>query len=650
MGWQKRGSGRCYDSSTGVGTMIGNMTGKVVGYEVMSKECRKCSYHLAKGCNPPDHICPKNYTGSSKGMEPAAAVAITKQVEKHPGVRMGTLIMDDDTTTLARIRNNVHDVTKWSDTNHTMRNLNNSLYAIAPNHKDLTPDVIAGLKRYFAYAISTNKGCPEKVKKAIENVVPHAFGDHTNCGNWCRFLTDPNYRHKNLPNGDDLHGEDLRAALEIVFKTFANKAETIAPGGSTKEVESMNNLIASKAPKSRHYGASEALKTKVSVAVGQKNVGHTLPCKVNASMGLSPGQVASTLGIKRDKKRRKQREVENSQDFKRKKLEKKAKKKIQNKAKETREGVTYQTGVGLTEVQPSDIEEIPPAVTIDPDITDKDAMNQLIYFDLETSGLACGADILQIAAQTSNDPVQSYNQYVTPTQRIYSTKVTGLKNSGSVLMLHGKPVSSVPIRQALLTFIEWLESTNSNFVLVAHNAPFDARHLIYHLKNEGLLSRFQSICGGFVDTLPLFKTLFPEKDHGQVALVSSVLGTTYEAHNALADVSSLQQLVNRCGAEDRELLNYAFSTKCIIDKMKNNEDAKVNAATFDEMVNAGNMSRYMANKAGASGLRVNHLKMSFDRGGFHGLHGLLSEEDVNGHPRVTKDKPTIRKMCKYFSA
>jgi hypothetical protein len=43
MGWQKRSSGRKYDSRSGVGTMIGEKTGKILGCGVRIKDCRMCT-------------------------------------------------------------------------------------------------------------------------------------------------------------------------------------------------------------------------------------------------------------------------------------------------------------------------------------------------------------------------------------------------------------------------------------------------------------------------------------------------------------------------------------------------------------------------------------------------------------------------------
>ena len=73
MGWQKRGAGRAYDSKSGVGTLIGNRTGKICAFGVRSKDCRMCSYHMSKGDAPPEHDCSENWNGSSKAMEPDVA-------------------------------------------------------------------------------------------------------------------------------------------------------------------------------------------------------------------------------------------------------------------------------------------------------------------------------------------------------------------------------------------------------------------------------------------------------------------------------------------------------------------------------------------------------------------------------------------------
>ena len=181
MGWQKRGSGRAYDSLTGVGTMIGNLTGKIVGFDIRSKDCRVCDVARRKGQPPSSHDCSCNWDGSSKGMEPDAAVSIVQDIERQ-GVDVATLIMDDDATTIARLRKALgHVIEKWSDIGHTKKHLTSALYTMAKTHKPLTADIIKALVRWFSFAMAQNKDDVDGLKKSLQQIVPHEFGDHDLC-------------------------------------------------------------------------------------------------------------------------------------------------------------------------------------------------------------------------------------------------------------------------------------------------------------------------------------------------------------------------------------------------------------------------------------------------------------------------------------
>ena len=68
------------------------------------------------------------------------------------------------------------------------------------------------------YVLSQNKGNPEGILKGCKNIPEHAFGNHEECGSWCGYQNDPeNYRHKTLPHGQDLQGDDLKAELVQVM-------------------------------------------------------------------------------------------------------------------------------------------------------------------------------------------------------------------------------------------------------------------------------------------------------------------------------------------------------------------------------------------------------------------------------------------------
>lgn len=237
--------------------------------------CRTCDAAAKKGDGKvKDHDCRVNWGGSSKGMESSVAVEMLNNI-KDNSFQISTLIGDDDSTTMAMVRQQVeHSVEKWSDTNHAKKSLGSRLYKLQKQEKALTTPVIKYLQKCFAYALCQNKHDPSGVKDAIDSIVPHAFGEHDKCGSWCKFLKNPIAKYSSLPNGVGLHGESLRAELTKVFLVFAQNAKKLAPCGSTLPNESFNNTVASKAPKARHYSGSESLVYRVKAAACQKNIGH----------------------------------------------------------------------------------------------------------------------------------------------------------------------------------------------------------------------------------------------------------------------------------------------------------------------------------------------------------------------------------------
>ena len=78
MGWQKRSSGRRYDSSGGHAFIIGERSKGIIGMVLYSKACQKCDAAEKRREEAEEHECPKNFEGSSKSME---ASAILKMVE-----------------------------------------------------------------------------------------------------------------------------------------------------------------------------------------------------------------------------------------------------------------------------------------------------------------------------------------------------------------------------------------------------------------------------------------------------------------------------------------------------------------------------------------------------------------------------------------
>ncbi len=114
--------------------------------------------------------------------------------------------------------------------------------------------------------------------------------------------------------------------------------------------------------------------------------------------------------------------------------------------------------------------------------------------------------ILQLSA-VCNDKV--FDAYVEPPRKCYihpeASKVTSLRIEKGRLTYRHRPVDTKPMGEVLRQFIGWLRQLRRP-ILMGHNIKcFDNPLLYRDLKKFGCLDEFRDICGGFVDTLELFK-------------------------------------------------------------------------------------------------------------------------------------------------
>ncbi|CAC5366348.1 unnamed protein product [Mytilus coruscus] len=252
-------------AAIGHASMIGSITGKVMDFSLRSRICKVCAYHQQRKETVPAHACSKTWYGSSKGMEPDMAVEMTHNL-KDSGCQIQVLHADNDSTTTSRLKVDFDDLEKKDDQNHVKKGFSKKLYELSKKFKELKhPDDIPYILRCFMYAIKENIGSMENIQLALKRMVLHIFGDHTLCENaeWCTYAKDP-----------------LNLKSEVMEK-YERRANTLQNIGSTQANENFNHIVASKAPKSRSYGASSSLSNRLSASVLQKNEGYTWLSKVN---------------------------------------------------------------------------------------------------------------------------------------------------------------------------------------------------------------------------------------------------------------------------------------------------------------------------------------------------------------------------------
>ena len=113
--------------------MIGCQTSKIIDAVVLSKKCNICSTS-----NPPtQHKCPKNYDGSSKGMEAEGSLRLCKRAWERR-YTIGIIVSDDDSTMRAILKHS-HKDKKEKDNNEIERdNLADPLHISMDPDPDIT--------------------------------------------------------------------------------------------------------------------------------------------------------------------------------------------------------------------------------------------------------------------------------------------------------------------------------------------------------------------------------------------------------------------------------------------------------------------------------------------------------------------------------
>ena len=547
MGWQKRGKG--HNSRTGQAAVMSLSSGKVLDYTTRTKSCRFCDSAKAKGKQPKAHDCRKNHEASSKAMEPAAAVELFNRAPSQ-SVKLSVYTGDDDSITEAHIRQKViYKVEKFSDIIHVKRSLTTRLYNLGQNQKfdncsPLSQKVINYLVKCFSYAIAQNKGNSKGIQAAVKSIVPHAFGDHSNCaGSWGAFQNDPtSYRHKDLPYGKDLCGEKLQSALNNIFNDYCTDAvaEKLAPMTNSQRNEVLNSVIGSKIPKIRFYGGSESNDFRVACGVAQTNLRYGYVSRTLEALNIEPGKFCTKFGETMTSQVLKDKIKKSTLTFKRERANAHRQNCKQTARKETKEGKTYETGIGLnlnimsttlTASALKEIESIVPQYTTRPLAKkvkyDESKCYNFLIFDTETNTTGKSAELCQLSV-TDKSGLHQFSTYILPVQDIdyFASKVNKLKivkiNGERKLQKNIKEVSTLPLKEALSKLLAFVSQSvdraksqtinkNVSTVLLGHNAStFDTPVL---LRNSGsdFRERLEAIDVWFADSLTLLKALIRKK-------------------------------------------------------------------------------------------------------------------------------------------
>ena len=233
----------------------------------------------------------------------------------------------------------------------------------------------------------------------------------------------------------------------------------------------------------------------------------------------------------------------------------------------------------------------------------------------------------------------TFDTYMLPTKAISSgsTAATGLSLKGGKLFHHNIEVEAQMAKDGLKKFIEFVQSFQNPY-LVGHNIRnFDVPVLLNQLEQYGLKDDFESSICGFLDTLQISRLFFKKEEvngsYSQQSLVKSLLNKDYPAHDAVHDVTALQDLFKEkldTGNELNQFIFYISYYTC--------------RNSLQPLVTMKVLSQSLMRKLAEASLGLSHLRIIHKRDSVNGIHSFLKEF------KFCTRSVMISKLVKYFDS
>jgi hypothetical protein len=312
--WDKRGSTRRYDSLSGCAVAFGLRSDLPIGIEAMSSACIKCK----RGIPHDESVCPKNYAGSSKGMEATGAVEIVRRLFANAEDKcfIANLVTDDDSSVRKILTHSYRDLLAagraterecprykngqkkpdhgqlpvehaaiqfLADKGHRVRGYARVIFAEASQSKKYgcgcTKMDAERMKRRLSWTLRLHSGGTYKeFETAVEAVLEHHFNNHEFCGDWCKARegTEEQLKETELRFRCKRRHKDLYDFLEKHHREFMQeeKLRQLYHQYDTNNVEGFNKFLTKFLPKDRTYCQTIENKARSMLAVGLQSIGY----------------------------------------------------------------------------------------------------------------------------------------------------------------------------------------------------------------------------------------------------------------------------------------------------------------------------------------------------------------------------------------
>jgi hypothetical protein len=312
--WDKRGSSRKYNSLSGCSTAFGLRSELPIGIEVMSQVCIKCT----KGIDHDPDICPKNYTGSAKGMEAAGAARIVCRLfaNENDKCYIAHLVTDDDSSVrkilthsyqelIDKLQATIDDWPRYAngakkpdngllpilhaaiaflaDKGHRNRGYSRVIFAEAMKSKKdgcgCTKLDAERMKRRMSWTLRLHShGTFPEFQRAVLAVLEHHFNNHEHCEAWCKAAhgTEEEIREQGLRFRCKVRNKKLYEFLKKHHEKFSEetKLRQLWHRYDTNLVEAFNKFLTKFLPKDKTYCQTIENKARSMVAVGIQSIGY----------------------------------------------------------------------------------------------------------------------------------------------------------------------------------------------------------------------------------------------------------------------------------------------------------------------------------------------------------------------------------------
>ncbi|KAH9637625.1 hypothetical protein HF086_007339 [Spodoptera exigua] len=315
--WSKRSYNTNFSALSGAAAIIGKRFGEVLFIGVKNKYCCICARASNKNIVVEDHVCYKNYSGSSTGMESNLLLEGFKQSISMHNVIYERMVADGDSSTYKKILEGRPypdcTVEKVECKNHIFRNMCKKLKGISTEtkypsnlRKKITTQRILAIRKVICSSIkehiSKDADFDSKVNLLfidITNSYNHAFGNHEHC--------QP-YYCTSQKNSEDLTLTLKTCAIwhriKFIVNTVASKARSLMHNSDSNKVESFNSIIAKFVGGKRiNFSLRRGYESRCDAAVVAFNTKRPLSTLHRSILGISPRAAVKRLEEKRHKQR-----------------------------------------------------------------------------------------------------------------------------------------------------------------------------------------------------------------------------------------------------------------------------------------------------------------------------------------------------------